>query len=251
MKIIWVSANKLGYELLKETLTVKGVEVKAVITLKKGGKTVMYDGVDNEKWRLFGIDVFETEDINKNTQLIKNIQADLLMVCGWRQVLSAEIIGMLPMGAVGFHPTLLPLGRGSAPIINTILNGSSSSGLTMFYLSQGIDDGDIIGQRKIKISGTDDAKDVYRKMIKAGKGLIKEFLPKIISGNAPRISQHGMKASLFRKPAHDINRIDLDKETIEEAYKKIKALARPYRGAYIEKDGKRLIIWKAELKNSK
>jgi len=62
LKIIWLSANKFGYELLKEALKLEDVKIYGIITLSKKAKTVMYDGIKNKKWYDFGIKVFEIED---------------------------------------------------------------------------------------------------------------------------------------------------------------------------------------------
>ncbi|MEW6482423.1 MAG: formyltransferase family protein [bacterium] len=247
MKIIWLSANQLGYELLKEASDL-GISEIIIMTLKKNAKTTMYDGIDIEKWCEFGIEVFEIEMINEEVALIEKLNPDLMVVCGWRQIIKKEVLGIPRLGVIGFHPTLLPYGRGSAPIINTILEGIKESGVTMYYLSEGLDDGDIIAQEKFSIDPIDHAQDVYMKVIKAGKVLVKQYLPLVINQSAPRRPQDSSKVYIFKKPKLQDNKIDFEKDSIDNIYAKVRALSKPYKGAYIEKNGKRLIIWRAELK---
>lgn len=247
MKIIWISSNRLGFELLKEAIRT-GIKVSNIVTLSDASKVVMYDGIDKRKWPKLGPGVIEIEDINREAGMIRKLASDLIVVCGWRQVIGKEILKIPPKGIVGFHPTILPHGRGSAPIINTILKGEKESGLTMFYLKEGVDEGDIIAQEKFCIGRKDHASDVYNKLIKCGRKLIRNFLPAVIAGTAPRIPQTPSNVTVFRKPDLKDNRIDLENEPLETIYRKIKALSKPYRGAYIERDGKKLIIWNAELK---
>ena len=247
LKIIWLSANKFGYELLKESVKIKDVEIENIITLSDKSKTVMYDGIPRNKWYNFKINVIEIENINDEVELLQNLSPDIIIMCGWRQVLKKEILDIPRYGMVGFHPTLLPFGRGPSPIINSILNGVRQTGVTMFYVSEGKDDGDIIGQEKFIITNKDHADDVYNKVIKSGKKLIRSYLPMLLKGSAPRIPQEESKATFFPKLSLENNRIDFKNETIEEIYKKIRALSKPYNGAYLEKNGKRLVIWKAEL----
>ncbi|PIN74071.1 polymyxin resistance protein ArnA, partial [Candidatus Woesearchaeota archaeon CG10_big_fil_rev_8_21_14_0_10_47_5] len=179
--------------------------------------------------------------------LIKRVSPELIVMCGWRQIIRRGIIDIPPKGVIGFHPTPLPKGRGPAPLINSIMQGFRESAITMFYISEGLDDGDIIGQEWFRIEETDHAAEVYEKCIVGGKKLISKYIPMIADGTAPRMPQDSSKATVFEKPSLKNNRIDLDKESIEEVYRKIRALSKPYRGAYIEKDGKRLVIWRAGL----
>lgn len=247
MRVVWLSANKFGYELLREANNLDEVEIIAIITLSDKASTRMYDGVDKEKWGTFGIPVYPIENINKEESLLKKLAPDALLVCGWRQIIEKRILELPKMGTIGFHPTLLPKGRGPAPIINTILNGIKNSGVTMFYLDDSLDGGDIIGQEKFEIKESDYAADVYNKVIESGKSLIKKFLPPIARGIAPRTPQKESDATYLEKRNLKDNEILLGKETPEQIYRKIKALSKPYLGAYIRMGNKKLIVWKAEL----
>jgi len=247
MNIVWLSANKLGYELLKEAVKLKDVNINAVITLSVESRIVMYDGIENHKWYEFGKKVYEIDKLNDKKDLVKRISPDLVIMCGWREVIDKRVLGIPKYGFIGFHPTLLPIGRGPAPIINSIMYGFVESGVTMYHVSGGLDDGDIVGQEGYNILESDYAEDVYKKAIKAGRKLIKIYLPKIIKGSAPRIPQDNTKVLIFKKPELKNNQIDLKKESVEEIYRKIRALSTPYKGAYIRKGGRKLIIWRAEL----
>lgn len=247
MNVIWLSANKFGYELLKEAVKLKEINIMVIITLKESSKTVMYDRIPIKKWYEFGIAVFQVDTINTENELIKKLSPDLIVMCGWRQIIKKYILDIPKQGVIGFHPTLLPIGRGPAPIINSILNGFKESGLTLFCIGEGLDDGDIIGQERFEIKENDHATEVYEKTIVAGKKLITRYIPLINNGHFPRRLQDDSKATFFTKPPLENNKIDLERETIEQAYRKIKALSKPYKGAYIEKGGEKLILWRAEL----
>ncbi len=249
MNVSILSANRFGYEITKAIRELKSIEIDAIITLSKKSNTKMYDGIENEKWHNFSIPVYEIKRINKEKKLIKSLDSELIVMCGWRQKVNKEIIEIPDKGIINFHPTLLPKGRGPAPIINTILNGCDRSGVTLYYLSEGLDDGDIIGQKEFPIKRNDHANDVYEKVIETGKDLIEEYLPLIAQNKAPRNPQDESKATYFDKPSLKDNKINLKGESIEEIFRKIKALSKPYEGAYIEKDNKKLILWEAELKD--
>ena len=247
MRILWLSANRFGYEVLKEAVNVKDAKIIAIITLSDKSKTVMYDGIEKYKWREFEIEVYEVDKLNDEEELIKKLSPDIVFMCGWRQIVSKNIFKIPKKGFIGFHPTLLPIGRGPAPIINSLLQGFKESGVTMFYVSEGIDDGDIIAQEKFPILEKDHAEEVYNKTIEAGKEMIKKYIHLLIEGKSPRVPQDNSKATIFEKPSLRNNEINLDKESADDIFRKIKALSKPYKGAYIRKDGKKLIIWRAEL----
>lgn len=247
MNVIWLSANEFGYKLLQEALKIKNNNIKKIITLSGNSKTVMYDGLETKKWYKFGLEVFEIDDINKERKLFEKLSPDIVIVCGWRQKINKEILKTSKNGFIGFHPTLLPIGRGPAPIINSILKGFKKTGVTMFYLTEGLDDGDIIGQEKFTIQQDDHAEEVYKKTINSGKKLIKKYLPLLINNKAPRNPQDHTKATFFQKPILKDNQINIDKEPIEQIYNKIRALSKPYKGAYIEKNGKKIVLWRGEL----
>ena len=249
MRILWLSANILGYSVFPELLKIPDIDIVGIMTLSPNSISVMYDGIMAEKWRQWGIPVYEVTRIDDEENLISKISPDLILVCGWRQKIPASILFLPPQGVVGFHPTLLPLGRGSAPIINSILEGFVESGVTMFYLADDLDSGDIIGQEKFVISDEDYASDVYGKIVESTKKLIRKYIPEIASATASRIPQDHLKATFFPRRSLADNEINLKEDDPITIIRKIRAFSYPYRGAYIKisASGRKLIIWKATL----
>lgn len=248
MIIVWLSANEFGYMLLRRIAIgmFKGQVIDAIITLHANASTVMYDYCD--KFNDFNIPTHYIYDINHEDELLEALNPDIIVVAGWRQMIKKELLDKYTF--IGFHPTLLPKGRGSAPIINTILEDFEHTGVTMFYLENNVDSGDIIDQCEFEISSADNARNIYDKVINCGERLIYRNIQKMLDGTLPRISQDDTEATYFKKPNLKDNKIDLD-DDLEYIHKKIRALSSPYNGAYIEKDGKKLIIWEAELIDEK
>ena len=117
----------------------------------------------------------------------------------------------------------------------------------MYYISEGLDDGDIIGQKPFQVGSNDYAGDIYKKVIQTGKELILIYLPMLAEGTAPRIPQKTMDSTYFPKRTMMDNKISLENDSVDLIFKKIRAFSRPYNGAYIVKDNMRIIIWNAEL----
>jgi methionyl-tRNA formyltransferase len=246
MKIIFLSANKLGYCVFPELLKVPDINIVHIVTLSSQSVTTMYDGIKPDKWKKWDIPVMEINSISEEAEKIKSLSPDLILMCGWRQKIPQSIISIPTKGIIGFHPTLLPIGRGPAPIINSILEGFVKSGVTMFYLSDELDSGDIIGQESFTISEEDNAQAVYNKVIKATKKLIKTYVPLIKSGKSPRIPQDHSKATYFPKRTLEDNEINFD-DDLSLIMRKVRAFSTPYRGAFFLINGERLIVWKASV----
>ena len=244
-RIVWLSANVMGQELLKEAVKIPGADVVSVITLAEGSKTVMYDGVPTESWDAFGIPVQRIDRVNNEKEVLRSLQPDFVVMCGWRQIVDLDVLTIPSQGFIGFHPTLLPKGRGPAPIINTILEGIRESGITMYYVNEGVDTGDIIGQERFSITDDDRAIDVHDKIIVAAREVIKRHLPQLVAGAAPRISQNEEDATLFPKRTLADNEI-LRTDPPETRQRKIRAFNKPYRGAFIMQDGEKVTIWSKE-----
>ena len=248
-RLVWVSANLLGFELLKECIKLKKVKVIAIITLSRNAKTKMHDGINRKKWQEFKVPVYEINNINHESKLLKSLKTDIVIYCGWRQIVSSNIIKLPQIASIGFHPTLLPQHRGPAPIINTILQGLEKSGVTMFILSKEIDAGKIIGQISFNVTKNDYAIDIYQKIIKTGKKLIKIYLDGFLKQKLKPIAQKKSEASFFPRVSQKDNRIDLNNDSPESIGKKIRAFSKPYKGAFIETKKIKLIIWKGEVKD--
>ncbi len=118
------------------------------------------------------------------------------------------------------------------------LKGFKDLGVSMFYLSGGHDNGDMIGQERYSIDISDRAEDGYNRMIDTGKKLVIKYLHLIVEGRASRIPQDESNIKYFNKPRSKDNMIYQDNESIDFIYKKIKILFYPDNRTYIERMGK-------------
>lgn len=245
--MIWLSANRFGFALLEEAVRVPGFSLEAIVTLHPNAKTVTYDGVDPEVWNKFNVPVLLVQRIDEVMSMSLTPRPDWGVLCGWRQRLSPEVLEIPIRGFVGFHPTLLPYGRGPAPLINTLLLGLPRSGVSLYHVTPGLDEGDIIGQVEFPVAPTDHAEDLYAKAIDAGRQAIRRWFPLVISGNAPRVPQDPSSAFVFPKPTLADNQFDFRKDSLETIDRKVRAFSKPYRGAFVREGDRKLIFWRSEL----
>lgn len=186
----------------------------------------------------------------ENIDLMKEINPDYIFVIGLSQLISRDVINLAKKGAVGFHPTPLPKFRGRAALVWQILLGVKETKCSLFFIDEGIDSGDIIAQESYLIEDNDYATDVIKKCHDAFRRLIERTLPKLINEEIQPIKQNEDEATYLLKRSPEDGRIDWTKpsETIQRL---VRAVSKPYPGAFSEYDGKaKIIFWKADSINN-
>lgn len=177
---------------------------------------------------------------------VKKLSPDLLLVAGWYYMVGRELRATAPLGAVGLHGSLLPKYRGGAPLVWTMIHGENKGGLSLFYLDDGVDTGDIIGQESFPIEENETIAHALAKMEDAAASLLGAYLPLLATGRAPRIPQDHNQATIFPQRTPNDGEIDWNKSPTEiRAF--IRAQTRPYPGAYTRIGGKKVILWDADI----
>lgn len=207
-------------------------------------KTAEENGIPYTKFRKIS-----TED---NIQIIRDIAPDYVFVIGLSQIVSKEIIDIAKCGVVGFHPTALPKYRGRAALVWQVLLGVHETKCTMFFIDDGVDSGDILGQEEYFIEDTDYANDVRSKLFEALERLAPRVLNQILLGTLALKKQNDEEATYLLIRRAEDGLIDW-KEPVEKIQRLIRAVSKPYPGAFGMYDGNhKIIIWKADyLKNKK
>lgn len=183
---------------------------------------------------------------------IKEINPDYIFVIGLSQLVGKGLISAAKKGVVGFHPTPLPKFRGRAAMVWQVLLGVQNSKCTLFFIDEGMDSGDIIGQEEYIISEDDYAMDVSNKLHVAFKSLLRKVLPQILEDTVIPIKQNEEEATFLLKRSPDDGMINW-LEPVEKIQRLIRAVSSPYPGAFTNYDGKyKVIFWKADyLENKK
>jgi len=189
---------------------------------------------------------FDKTNPDEFVQCIKEIKPDLIIVAGWHYIIKPEVYEMPRFGTVGLHPSMLPRYRGGSPLVWQIINGESKSGVSLFYIADGIDTGDVIGQESFTIDDTDTIKEAYIKSQEAAVKLLEYYVPQILNGAAPRIKQNENDATYVKQRCPADGEIDWS-ETPENIRNFIRAQSKPYPGAFTYISNKKVIIWDAEI----
>lgn len=163
-------------------------------------------------FRRYGIKVYPVTDINTPTfiNLIKNLGADLIISFNCPQRFNMELIKTPKMGCINIHFGMLPKYRGIQPIMHAILNGENEFGVTVHYIDEKLDSGDIIMQEKIKITEKDTLDTLYPKAFEAAGYLLIKAVDMISQNDVKLIYNDPDKKTYYSYP---------DKGTIKKYHK--------------------------------
>jgi methionyl-tRNA formyltransferase len=184
-----------------------------------------------------------TTDSKAIAEFAQGLQADFCLVAGWYHMVPKSLRQRFERGCAGVHGSLLPELRGGAPLNWAILTGLERTGVTMFALEDGVDDGLIYGQRTVDIDPRETIGDLVRKIEGVTVALVLEILPLLAAGRAETRPQVGTASYGLQRTPLDA-RIDWTQSAIE-IDRLVRAVSRPYSGATTRLDGEILTIWSA------
>ena len=170
----------------------------------------------------------------------------IIFVVSWRYMIPSKIYNKAKIGSYLFHDSLLPEYRGFSPTVWSIINGKKYTGVTLLEIDQKVDSGDIVDQIKIPIHIDDKISDVMKRVTQTYLDLLEKNINNIINGEINTIHQDHSTATYTQKRLPSDNLIDWKLSTIE-IYNFIRALSRPYPGAFTFINKTKLIIWQAKL----
>jgi methionyl-tRNA formyltransferase len=170
------------------------------------------------------------------------LQPDFLFSCYYRHMLKKPLLELPRLGALNLHGSLLPKYRGRVPVNWVLVNGETETGVTLHYMLEKADQGDIVARKHVPIAWEDTAYTLFAKMTVAAEAVMREAYPLLRTGMAPRLPQDHSQASYFggRKP--EDGRIDWSKSATE-IYNLVRAVTHPYPGAFTTLAGRRLLVW--------
>ncbi len=252
MKIIFIGSVEFSRRCLQEVLRQGGNVVAVLNPTKKqaGGNSDYADLAPIAKEH--GIPLYRIGCVGqideKTIELIRGLKPDVIFVFGFSQLLPKAVLDIPPLGCIGTHPALLPVGRGRHPLIWALVNGLAESGLTFFYLDEKVDSGDILWQVPFPITRQDDAGTLYEKICRMAEWGIAEFLPGLKARTWGRRAQDHSKATYTRKRTEADGLIDWT-QPAERIHNLIRALTHPYPGAHTFANGQKVIAWKSRIVN--
>jgi methionyl-tRNA formyltransferase len=191
------------------------------------------------------IPVFCPKNVNtpEGIEMIRNLSSEVIFSFYYRNLLSRDILRLPSAGAFNLHGSMLPAYRGRAPVNWVLVNGERRTGITLHYMVEAPDAGDIVGQKEVLIDFEDTARTLYQKLCVKGKELLEEVLPLIAKGVAPRLAQDLKQGSYFGGRKTEDGQIDWS-WPVMQIYNLVRAVTEPYPGAFTHlPEGEKLLIW--------
>jgi methionyl-tRNA formyltransferase len=192
-----------------------------------------------------GIPVYEPKTLRDDAfaELLSEISPDIMVVVAYGKILPPSVLEAAPYGCVNLHVSLLPKYRGAAPMQRAIMEGERETGVTVMYMNEGLDTGDIIAVEKFPIGPEDDFEAIHDRSAEVGGALLSKTLREIENGTATRTVQDDSLATYAAKIEKSDCKIDFN-ESAERLDCIIRGVT-PIPGAFAYLNGKMLKIFKA------
>ncbi|AXH98656.1 methionyl-tRNA formyltransferase [Sporosarcina sp. PTS2304] len=244
-KIIFMGTPQFSVSVLT-MLVDEGYDIKAVVTQPDrpvGRKRVLTPPPVKEEAIRLGLPVIQPEKLTGSDELkeIIELQPDLIITAAFGQLLPKELLDTPKLGCINVHASLLPKYRGGAPIHQAIIDGETETGVTIMYMAEKLDAGDIISQVVTPIKETDDTGSMFTKLSVAGTALLKETLPSIIEGTNIRTVQDESFVTFARNISREQERIDWT-SSARAIYNQVRGL-HPWPVAYTTFSNEQVKIW--------
>lgn len=250
-KVIFMGTPDFAVPILKRLMR-DGYDVAAVVTQPDrpvGRKKILTPPPVKKEAERWNIPVYQPEKISeaRETNQILELSPDLIVTAAFGQLLPKKILDAPRYGCINVHASLLPELRGGAPIHHAILRGFTKTGITIMYMVEKLDAGDIISQVEVPITEQDDVGSLHEKLSAAGADLLSATLPKLLAGEIKPRQQEEEKATYALNITRKEEKIDWSVPG-EEIYNQIRGLC-PWPVAYTTYESEILKIWKAEKRH--
>ena len=249
MKIMFMGTPEIASVCLK-SLVDSGLNVSSVVTGEdkpRGRGNVMTPTAVKAAAVEYGIPVYTPKTLRDEefASLLSELSPELIVVVAYGKILPKNVLDFPKYGCINLHVSLLPKYRGAAPMQRAIMEGDKETGVTVMYMEEGLDTGDIIDVSKFPIGPEDDFEAIHDRSAEIGGKLLCEVIPKIESGNIMRTKQNDTLATYAKKVEKSDAKIDfgLSAEKLDCIIRGVT----PIPGAFAYLNGKMLKINKAAV----
>jgi len=248
MRFAWVGQHLEGQPAF-EALLDAGAELVGAVTLTAEAAARRSGAADYEPLcRRYDVPLHRTSDVNSldTVGLLRSLDLDVLFVIGWPQILRTEALGTARLGVVGAHASMLPKNRGSAPINWALIRGERETGNSLLWLNDGVDTGAVIDSMAIPITPYDTCATLYERVALTNRDMLLRLWCRLLKGERPGTPQaEWTEPPLPRRRPAD-GRLNW-RDSGSRVYDFVRALTRPYPGAFGELQGERWKVWRAAL----
>ncbi|MEK5279360.1 MULTISPECIES: methionyl-tRNA formyltransferase [Paenibacillus] len=249
MKIVFMGTPAFAVPSL-QMLVDEGYEVVAVITQPdrpQGRKKILVPSPVKEAALALGLPVLQPERMRRPEAVaeLAAYEPDLIVTAAYGQILPKAVLDLPRNGCVNVHGSLLPKYRGGAPIQRSIINGEKVTGVTLMYMAEGLDTGDMISRVEVAIEDEDTSGTLFEKLSLAGRDLLKSEMPRLVSGKVQAVQQDDSEATYAPNLNREDERLDWNASS-RDNYNRIRGLV-PFSGAFTLWNGETFKAWASKL----
>jgi len=213
MRVVFMGTGEIGVPAFRGLLEMPGYEVVAVVTQPDkpvGRKQELHASAIKRLSVERGVPVLQPVKMRAPGAVaeIAALAADVIVVMAYGQILPKAVLEAPRLACLNLHASLLPRWRGAAPIQAAIEAGDCVSGVTVMYMAEGLDTGDILLMRETPITDTDTGGSLHDRLGEVAAAALAEALPLIVAGTAPRTPQDDARANYAAKLSRENGRID-------------------------------------------
>ena len=165
------------------------------------------------------ITVFQPAKIREDYQPVLDINPDIIITCAYGQIIPKIILDNPKYGCVNVHASLLPKYRGGAPIHKCLIDGEEETGITIMYMDEGMDTGDMIDKVVYEIKDSDDIGTLHEILSKLGGEILDKNLENLVTGKVNRVKQNDEEATfapMIEREMEELNFNDLGKNVVNK-----------------------------------
>lgn len=203
--------------------------------------------IDLLKQLLFPLDIplliqpkYNTVEYSLFIQKIKLLDYDSILSNCYSMIIRPDVLEYCNYNAINVHWSLLPLNRGPNPVQWALIKGEAYTGVTLHFIDDGVDTGDIVEQIEVTIDDDDTWVSLNHKLKKASDNILEIGIKNLISGNYKRRQQLEITASTNKRLDPDYPRIDFSNMSNTQIYNLIRAQIQPLKGAFIETNNEKI-----------
>jgi methionyl-tRNA formyltransferase len=218
MRILFIGTGDIGLPSLEWLLSTPKHEVVGVITQPDkpaGRKLVLTPPVVKVRALAAGLTVLQPPKIRHIVDELKAFEADVAVVVAYGQILPKSVLDVPRLACLNIHASLLPKHRGASPIQATIREGDAETGVTIMFMDEGLDTGDILLMDAMPILSTDTGGVLHDKLALAAPASLEKALDLIAAGNPPRTPQDNALSTHCGKLKREDGRLDWTRSATE------------------------------------
>ena len=249
MRILFMGTPEIAAASLQALLSA-GHEVCGVFTREDkpvGRKQLLTAPPVKQLAQRLGIPVFQPRTLRTGEAAaqIGALAPELIVVVAYGRILPPEILKIPPKGCINLHVSLLPKYRGAAPVQWAVINGEAETGVSIMYLNEGLDTGDLLKVAPVAIGAEETSGELFTRITALGAKTLVEAVAEIAEGRAVRTPQDPAKATLAPPLTKEMARFEFDRPA-GELHDLVRGM-NPWPAAYFEREGKKVKVLRSRV----